>query len=85
MANYYAEAAVREALIGNPERARKLARAALAVSGTKDVAGTVAIAFAAAGDVPETTRIANDLTRRFPENTVVQFTYLPTAQAATRA
>lgn len=82
MASYYAEAAVREALVGNPEMGRKQARAALAISRNKDVAGIAAIALAAAGDVAEATRLSNDLTRRFPEDTVVQFNYLPTAQAA---
>jgi predicted Zn-dependent protease len=46
------------------------------------VEGLSAIALALAGDSEHAKRLAADLGRRFPENTIVQFTYLPTIHAA---
>lgn len=81
-AAYKAEAAVREALVGNLEIAKTEARAALALSDSKDASAISAIALGLAGEVTEAKRIADDLSKRFPENTVVQFNYLPTIRAA---
>ena len=39
------------------------------------------MALALAGDAGEATRLADDLGKRFPEDTVVQFGYLPVIQA----
>ena len=36
-----------------------------------------------AGDTAQATRLAADLAKRFPEDTIVQFNYLPTIHAAT--
>ena len=41
------------------------------------------IALGLAGDAAQATRLAADLAKRFPEDTVVQFNYLPTIRAAT--
>ncbi len=79
---YLAEAAVREALVGNVGLARQQAQAALALSNGKDVEGLSAITLGLAGDSVTATRLADDLGRRFPENTIVQFNYLPTVHAA---
>ena len=82
-AGYEAEAAVREALVGNLGLAKQQAQAALAHSNGIDVEGPSAIALALSGDSLQTQRVANDLGKRFPENSVVQFNYLPTIRAAT--
>jgi serine/threonine protein kinase/Flp pilus assembly protein TadD len=82
-AGYEGEAAWREALVGNMSLAKQQAQAALAVSTGRDVEAISAIALALAGDPAQATRLAADLTKRFPEDTIVQFNYLPTIHAAT--
>jgi tetratricopeptide (TPR) repeat protein len=79
---YQAEAAVREALMGNTDLAKQEARAALALSNGRDTEALAAIALGLAGDSAHATRLADDLEKRFPENTIVQFNYLPTIHAA---
>ncbi len=75
---YAAQAGVREALVGNADSAKRQAEAALASSTGKDTEALSAIALALAGDSRQAKRLAEDLTKRFPEDTIVQFTYLPT-------
>jgi eukaryotic-like serine/threonine-protein kinase len=81
-AGYQAEAALREALVGNMSIAKQQAQAALAVSTGRDVEAISAIALGVAGDAAQATRLAADLAKRFPEDTIVQFNYLPTIHAA---
>jgi eukaryotic-like serine/threonine-protein kinase len=81
-ATYQAAAAVRETLIGNMILAQRQAHAALALSNSRDVEALSAIAFASTGNSAEATRLSNDLAKRFPKDTVVQFNYLPSIQAA---
>ena len=82
-AGYEAEAAVREALVGNMSQAKQQAQAALALSNGRDVEGVSAIALGLAGVSAQATRLAADLAKRFPEDTIVQFEYLPMIHAAT--
>jgi hypothetical protein len=42
-----------------------------------------AIALALAGRLPQATRLADGLAQRFPEDTIVQFNYVPSIRAAT--
>jgi eukaryotic-like serine/threonine-protein kinase len=79
---YQAEAAVREALVGNPGLARQQGQAALALSNGRDAEGLSAIALGLAGDSRHAIRLADDLGKRFPENTIVQSNYLPAIHAA---
>ncbi len=81
-AAYEAEAAVREALVGNSSQAKQGAKAALALSTGRDVEAVSAIALALAGDFAQAMRMASDLAKRFPEDTIVQFNYLPMIHAA---
>ena len=81
-AGYEAEAAVREALAGNMGLAKQQAQAALALSNGRDVEAVSAIALGLAGDGPQSTRLAEDLSKRFPENTIVQLEYVPMIHAA---
>ena len=81
-AGYEAEAAVREALAGNMGLAKQQAQAALALSNGRDVEAASAIALGLAGDAPQSTRLAEDLSKRFPEHTIVQLEYLPMIHAA---
>ena len=80
-AAYESEAALREALVGNMDLAREQAQAALAISKGRDGEAMAAIALGLAGDSVQATRLADDLNRRFPEDTIVQFNYRPIARA----
>ena len=82
-AGYVAEAAWREALVGNMSQAKQQAQAALALSTGRDVEAISAFALGLAGDVAQATRLAADLAKRFPEDTIVQSNYLPTIRATT--
>jgi serine/threonine protein kinase/Tfp pilus assembly protein PilF len=81
-ADYEAEAAIREVLVGNLRVARQWAAAALRLSDGKDVEAVSAIALGLAGDPTPALRLANDLAKRFPKDTRVQSEYLPMIHAA---
>jgi len=76
-ANYEAAAALREALFGNKEEARRRVEAALALSSGKEAEFGAALALALTQTSTQASLLADDMARRFPENTVVQFNYLP--------
>jgi eukaryotic-like serine/threonine-protein kinase len=76
-----ASAALSEALFGNFEEARKRATEASAQSIGKDVKFVAALALALAGDSAGAQRMVQDLAKHFPEDTIVQFNYLPTIRA----
>jgi eukaryotic-like serine/threonine-protein kinase len=80
-ATYLALSALREALFGNTEEARKLATLATQRSTGRDVQYGTALALAYAGDDRRAQALTADLAKRFPEDTIVQFNYLPTLQA----
>jgi Flp pilus assembly protein TadD len=81
-ATYQAESAVREALVGNFPLARQQARSALQLSDGKEVLAISAIALGLAGESQQSAKIANELDRRFPQDTVVQSNLLPSARLA---
>jgi tetratricopeptide (TPR) repeat protein len=81
-AGYEAEAAMRDALVGNMSQAKQQAQAALALSNGRDVEAISAIALGLAGNAPQAARLADDLAKRFPEDTIVQFNYLSMIRAA---
>jgi eukaryotic-like serine/threonine-protein kinase len=80
-AQHEAGAALREAFFGNAQEARSRARAALALSRGQVVEYGAAFALALAGDSAESTMIADDLAKRFPEDTLVKFSFLPSLRA----
>src|SRR5580704_12081791 len=82
MAGYEAEAAVREALVGNLALAKSQAKYALTLSNGRDVVAMSGIALAIAGDNADSNHTAEDLNKRFPEDTVVQGNLLPAIRAA---
>jgi tetratricopeptide (TPR) repeat protein len=81
-AEYRAHSAVREALAGDLPTAKQDAQAALALSTGRQAEGYSAIAFGLAGDSAQAERLAADLGRRFSEDTVVKFNFLPMIRAA---
>ena len=78
---YKTAAAIWEALFENAAPARREATEALDLSQGRDAAYGAAFALALAKDIPRAQTLANDLEKRFPEDTSVQFTYLPTLRA----
>jgi tetratricopeptide (TPR) repeat protein/predicted Ser/Thr protein kinase len=78
-ASYEAEAALREALFGNVAEARSLA--AKVHMSTQDVQFATALASTITGDTAKGQAWADDVVKRFPEDTVAQFNYIPTIRA----
>jgi serine/threonine protein kinase/tetratricopeptide (TPR) repeat protein len=76
-----ATAALSEALFGNAAEAQRHATAATAQSIGQDGQYAAALALAVAGDSSRAEGIVDGLARRFPEDTTVQFNYLPTIRA----
>jgi tetratricopeptide (TPR) repeat protein len=81
VAIYEAAAAVCEAQFQNAAAAKERAQAALKLAKGRDVEYAAAFALALAGDLAESQRLAAGLGKRFPEDTAVQFEYLPTLHA----
>ena len=74
--------AVWEAFYGNAAAARQSAAKALELGRDgREVNYAAAFALALAGDLPQSRALAEDLAREFPEDTSVQFMYLPTLRA----
>ena len=80
-ASYEAAAALREALLGSPAGARQHSTRAMARSADRDVLFGVALASAFAGDTKQAQQLSQQLSRDFPEDTLVKFNYLPTIGA----
>jgi eukaryotic-like serine/threonine-protein kinase len=80
-ATYYAASAVREGLFGNTDRARQQAILAKKGASGRDLDYGSALALAYAGHAGQAQALADDLGKRFPEDTVAQFNYLPTLRA----
>lgn len=78
---YTAAEAVCEAHFGNAGAAKERAHAALKLANGRDVVYASAFALALSGATGEMQQLAADLEKRFPEDTPVQFEYLPTMQA----
>lgn len=79
-AGYETDAAFREALFGNAKAAEKYAASALVLSDGRDVEYGAAVALASASE-SRARSLAEDLKKRFPEDTIVRSIYLPTIQA----
>ena len=78
---FEAATAVWEAFYGNAAAAKQSAARALQLGRGRDVDYAAAFALALAGDLPQSRALAEDLARKFPEDTSVQFMYLPTLRA----
>ncbi len=80
-ATYSALSGLREALFGNADEARRRTALAIGRSAGRDVQYGVALALAYAGDDSRAQTLTDDLGKGFPEDTIVQFNYLPTLRA----
>jgi tetratricopeptide (TPR) repeat protein len=81
-AEFQAHASIREALVGNIALSKQQAQAAIAMANGKQVEAFSAIALGLAGDSAQAAQLAGDIGKRFPEDTIVQFDYLPMIHAA---
>jgi Tfp pilus assembly protein PilF len=70
-----------EAFFGNAPEARRSAMAVLEPSKGREVEYGAALALALSGDSSRSQTLADDLERRFPEDTAVRFSYLPALRA----
>ena len=80
-ATYSALSALRGALFGNADEARRRATVAMRHPAGHDLQYASALAWAYAGDDERAQKLTDDLSQRFPEATIVQFNYLPTLRA----
>jgi class 3 adenylate cyclase/tetratricopeptide (TPR) repeat protein len=80
-AEYLGHNAVREAIVGSSAVAKEDAQSAIAEINGKNAEGFSAIAFALTGDAANANRLMGDLGKRFSQDTIVRFDYLPMARA----
>jgi eukaryotic-like serine/threonine-protein kinase len=78
---YLTGAALQEAFAGNAPEAKRSAMAALKISKNREVEYGAAFALALAGNSSESQALANDLEKRFGEDSSVKFNYLPALRA----
>ena len=77
---YSGTSSLREAWFGNTGQARRRATLALKLSTGRDLQYFAALAFAYARDDARAKALADDLDKGYPEDTIVQFNYLPTVR-----
>jgi eukaryotic-like serine/threonine-protein kinase len=80
-ATYLGNSALRDAFIGESASARGLASATLALSKGRDPQALAALGYALANDSAHAQPLADDLSKRFPQDTLVQAMYLPVIHA----
>jgi tetratricopeptide (TPR) repeat protein len=81
-ASYAAARAVWEAVCGNAAEGKTGAMAALELSKGRDIEYAAGLALAFSGASSRSEALAEDLVKRFPEDTFVSFTYAPVLRAA---
>ncbi len=77
---YSGTSGLREAWFGNTSDARRRATLALKLSTGRDLQYFAALAFAYTRDDARAKELADDLDKKFPEDTIVQFNYLPSVR-----
>jgi len=77
---YSGTSSLREAWFGNTGEARRRATLALKLSSGRDLQYFAALAFAYTRDDARAKALADDLDKSFPEDTIVQFNYLPSVR-----
>jgi serine/threonine protein kinase/Flp pilus assembly protein TadD len=80
-AAYQAARAVWEAAYGDTAEGKKDAMASLELSNGRDVQYAASLALAFSGDSARSQQLADDLEKRFPEDTFSRFTYVPVLRA----
>ena len=82
-AQFQGARSVWNALFGARDEAQKSTSAALSASQSRDSQYGPAIALATLQDSAQANKIASELEKRYPEDTTVQFSYLPTIRSLT--
>jgi serine/threonine protein kinase/tetratricopeptide (TPR) repeat protein len=82
VAAYQAVAALREVAAGNRQQARTGALAALKLTQSRDVKAMATLALAQAGETIAAEKLAAELDKSFPLDTLIQKYWLPTIQAS---
>ena len=77
---YTGTSGLTEAWFGNTDEARRRATLALKLSTGRDLQYFAALAFAYAREDARAKALADDLDKKFPEDTIVQFNYLPSVR-----
>jgi tetratricopeptide (TPR) repeat protein len=80
-AGHETSAALREAFFGNAAEARKRVASALAIAEGRDLQYPAALTWALLGDATKAQSLANDLSKSFPEDTIVQSKNVPVVRA----
>ena len=78
---WQAGASLREAFFADAPQARERAMAALQLSNNREVEFGAALALAMSGDAGRAQALADDLERRFPDDTLMRFSSLPVLRA----
>ena len=81
-ASWQVNAALREAELGNADRARQGVTTALALFPGRDVKVVAALTLARTGDVPRAKALVGELEKNYPLNTMLKLYWLPTINAA---
>ena len=81
-AGYQAINSLHEVLLTTPETAKRQAKSALALSSNKEVEAIAGITLALAGDTATSSKLADNLAERYPDDTSVRFEDVPTIKAA---
>jgi tetratricopeptide (TPR) repeat protein len=77
-----ANAALRDAEVGENSSAHQGAKAALGLSSGRDVKTVAALVMARIGDVLQAKALAEELQKDYPDNTLIKLYWLPTIKAA---
>jgi predicted Zn-dependent protease len=80
-AQWQVEAALREAELGNSAEARQQVKAALALASNHDSQILGALTYARAGDFAQAGKMADDLAKQYPEDTLLNNYWLPSIRA----
>jgi eukaryotic-like serine/threonine-protein kinase len=81
-AEWRMDSALREAEFGNTDRARQETNSALMLASTRDTQILAALALARAGHSARARKMADELAREFPMNTMLNGYWLPTIRAS---
>ena len=81
-ARWQARMAVREAEFGDPAEARRQAQMALAISSDRDSQISTVLALARAGNSAAASKMADDLAKRYPRDTLLNHYWLPCIRAS---
>jgi serine/threonine protein kinase/tetratricopeptide (TPR) repeat protein len=80
-ATYRADGAIHQALYGNAQEAERALRTVPIAASGQEVQAAAAMAYAFAGDRARAQGLADSIAKQYPENTLVQFNYLPVVRA----